>query len=202
MKILIGTPIHISKDYAMERWLQNVSRLKHPADLFLVDNSPGLDYMEKVRKYCSKYRVKNYKIIHIDFDQGISTDEKDRRIEASQELIRKEILSHDYDAWFSWECDQIIPADALDKLINLMKSGNLMVVTHNSWARNNPDEFNADMGVALINRECLKKHGFLPKRGSPRRQGGAAWFKERVFREGGNYLDVYGVIKPIYHLNK
>ena len=27
MKILIGTPIHESKDYAMERWLENVAVL-------------------------------------------------------------------------------------------------------------------------------------------------------------------------------
>lgn len=202
MKILIGTPIHISKDYAMERWLENVSKLEYPANLMLVDNSPGTEYMKKVKGYLAKYGITNYKIIHIDFDQGMSVDEKDQRIERSQEIIRQEVLSGGYDAWFSWECDQIIPTDALDKLVGLMQAGDFMIVAHNGWARNNSEEFNPDMGVALIKSEALKKHGFIQKRGLAHWQGGEQWFKERVFRSGGNYIDVYGVISPIHHLNK
>ena len=107
MRILIGTPIHRIKDYAMERWLENIAKLalESPADLLMVDNSPDTEYMETVRGYCAKYGITNYKIVHIDFDQGMSVSAKDKRIEAAQKIIREEILSHDYDAWFSWECD-------------------------------------------------------------------------------------------------
>ncbi|MBI2049651.1 hypothetical protein HYT32_01975 [Candidatus Roizmanbacteria bacterium] len=199
---MIGTPIHISKDYAIEKWLENVSKLAYPADLFMVDNSPGLDYVKKVKDCCKKHGIKNAKIVHLDFDQGMSIDEKDKRIEASQEKIRLEVLSKQYDAWFSWECDQIIPADALSKLVKIIKIGNYMMVVHNSWARNNPNEFNPDMGITLIKRECLQKQGFLRKSNSPCWQGGERWFKERILRSGGNYLDVYGVINPIYHLSE
>ncbi|KKS83713.1 MAG: hypothetical protein UV59_C0033G0011 [Candidatus Gottesmanbacteria bacterium GW2011_GWA1_43_11] len=201
MRVLIGTPIHISKDYCMERWLENVSKIEYPANLLLVDNSPGFEYVKKVKAYCKKADVKNFQIVHLDFDQGMGRDEKDKRIEAAQEIIRQYVLTHDYDVWFSWECDQIIPTDTLDRLIKLLKSGNYMLVVHNAWARNNPDESNPDMGITLITRDCLKKHDFLPKRGSPQRQGGERWFKERVFRAGGNYIDVYGLINPIYHLS-
>jgi len=55
MKILIGAPIHECKDYCMERWLKNVSKMEYPADLLLVDNSPGLTYVEQVKDYCKKY---------------------------------------------------------------------------------------------------------------------------------------------------
>ena len=51
MKILIGTPIHEVKDYAMERWLENVAKLQEvtPCDLLLVDNSrTQLDLFEMV----------------------------------------------------------------------------------------------------------------------------------------------------------
>ncbi len=202
MKILIGTPIHQVKDYSMERWLENVAKLKYPADLLLVDNSPGLDYIKRVKGYCIKYGIKSYKIKHIEFSQGMSVKEKDIRIEASQEVIRKYVLSKGYDAWFSWECDQIIPTDGLDKLIKLMEAGGFNIVIHNSWARNDATEFNPDMGITLIKREVLKKHGFLPKQGNGHWQGGERWFKERVFRSGGNYIDVYGVIDPIYHLDQ
>lgn len=199
MKILIGTPVHISKDYSMKRWLENVAKLQleYPADLFLVDNSPGTDYVEKVKEYCAKYGIKNYKIEHLEINQSLHPEV---RIERSEEIIRQEILIHDYDAWFSWECDQIIPTDALDKLIKLMKAGNFMMVVHNSWDRQAPAAFNTDMGITLIKKDVLKKHGFLPKPGSERWRGPEAWFKERVLRSGGNYIDVYGIIKPIYHL--
>lgn len=199
MKVLIGTPIHEVKDYAMERWLENVAKLKYPADLLLVDNSPSADYVEKVRGYCAKYGIKNYKIDHLEINQGLHPEV---RIERSEEIIRQEVLSRDYDAWFSWECDQIIPTNALDKLIRLMQAGDFMMVVHNSWDRQEPSAFNTDMGITLIKRECLEKHGFLPQDGSERWHGPEAWFKERVLRSGGNYIDVYGIIKPIYHLNK
>ena len=203
MKTLIGTPIHICKDYSMERWLDNVAKLQKvsPADLLLVDNSPGTEYVEKVRGYCEKYGVQNYRIEHLNVDQGMSVEERDERIWISEEIIRKYILSHDYDTWFSWECDQIIPTDALDKLINLVHAIGSMMVVHNSWARNNPEESNPDMGCTLIKRECLEKYGFLPPKGN-HFKGGEAWFKERVLRDGGNYIDVYGIISPIYHLNE
>lgn len=206
MKILIGTPIHQVKDYCMERWLQNVSNLtlEHPADFLMVDNSPGLGYMEKVKGYCAKYGVKNYKIEHLEIDQALDPE---IRIEKSQEIIRQEILSHDYEAWFSWECDQILPTNALDTLTRIMKSENFMMVVHNSWARWDPTELNSDMGCTLIKRECLEKNWVLPKQSgniSPDAldswQG--AWFKREVLKNGGNYIEVYGIIKPIYHLNE
>src|SRR3989344_7262670 len=111
MKVLIGTPIHEIKDYCMERWLENVAKLQKefPADVLLVDNSPGLDYVEKVKGYCKKHRLKNYQIMHFEISQG---EPKGEKIGRAREIIRQYILSRGFDAWFSWESDQIIPADA------------------------------------------------------------------------------------------
>ena len=66
MKILIGTPIHQKKDYAIERWLENVSKLEYPADLLMVDNSPGIEYMERAKGYCKRIGLKKYLIKHIE----------------------------------------------------------------------------------------------------------------------------------------
>ena len=118
MKILIGTPIHQVKDYAMERWLENVSKLEYQTDLLLVDNSPGTDYVEKVKGYCAKYGITNYRIEHLEINPELSVSEI---IGRSTEIIRQEVLSHDYDAWFSWECDQLIPNNALRELIKMME---------------------------------------------------------------------------------
>ncbi len=207
MKILIGTPIHQIKDFSMERWLENVSKLKYPADLLMVDNSPSLEYMEKVKGYCKKYGIKNYQIKHLEIDQKLGPD---IRIEASQEMLRQYVLSHNYDAWFSWECDQIIPTDALDTLIKIMNEGNYMMIVHNSWARWDPTILNTNMGVTLITKDCLKKCWFLPRKNGKISLdlsdsydvNDPTVIKKRVLKNGGHYLEVYGIIKPIYHLNQ
>lgn len=213
MKILIGTPIHRCKDYAMRRWLKNVAKLQKetPADLLLMDNSPGLSYVEKVKGYCKKYGIKNYRIKHFEFNQGMSVDKRRDRIEKAEEMISQEILSGDYDCWFSWECDQIIPTNSLKVLIKLMRVGKTMMVTHNSWFRGRTKVYLADFGVALISKKCLKKYESLlrfiaspdyPTMSMERKLGDEGWFKKRVLRSGGNYMDVFGVIGPIYHLEK
>lgn len=206
MKVLIGTPIHESKDYSMERWLENVSRQEHPADLFLVDNSIGTEYMEKMGVYCAKHGIKNYKIEHLELP---SEQEKHERIARSREVIRQKIISEGYDAWFVWECDQIIPTNTLDKLIKIMKEGNYMMVNPNKWAREDPTIPNTDFGCCLIKREALEKHGFIldfDKSNNPEVpngwETGEAWFKSRVLKGGDSYIDVYGVINSIYHLNQ
>lgn len=207
MKILIGTPIHETKDYSLERWLENVAALVKitPADLLLVDNSPTFSYISKVKNYCKKRGITNFKIKHIDFEENVSVD---MRIEYCQETIRQYILSHDYDAWFSWECDQIIPNDALDKLIRIMDNGNYDMVIHNSWARWNSTILNTNMGVTIINRSCLEKNWFLPTRnGKISLDPKDAYdintyeYKKRVLNSGKSYIEVFGVINPIYHLN-
>ena len=206
MKILIGTPIHEVKDYAMERWLQNVAKLQleYPADLLMVDNTPGLEYVEKVKSYCTKYGVKNYKIEHLELHPWMQADE---RVGRSREVIRQHLLVHGYDAWFSWESDQIIPPDSLGKLAKIMEAGNYMIVHPNSWDRVIPAEPDISLGVCLINKEPLKKFGFLLEfslePGTPKAwNNGELWFKKRVLNAGGNYIEIYGLIKPIYHLSR
>src|SRR3989344_4962092 len=203
MKILIGTPIHECKDYAMERWLENVSKLEYPADFMMVDNSPGLEYVEKVKGYCTKYGIKNYKIEHLEINQAQGVFE---RVAHSRGVVIQEILSHDYDAWFTWECDQLIPTNALGKLIELMKMGNFMIVNPNSWNREIPGQPNTEFGLSLINRKCLEKYGFLLGVGAepdmPNRGDNDTWFKKRILKDGGNYIDIFGVIDPVYYLNE
>jgi len=201
MKILIGTPIHECKDYAMERWLENVSKLEYPADFMMVDNSPGLEYVEKVKGYCTKYGIKNYKIEHLEINQAQGADE---RIGRSREIIRQEVLSKGYDAWFSWECDQIIPLNTLDKLVQLMEEGNFAMVSQGSWSRKNPANPENELGCALIKRVCLEKYSFLLEEYwdlTRSWHAGARWFKNRLLKGGDSYVEICGVITPIYHLD-
>lgn len=204
MKILIGTPIHIAKDYSMKRWLENVSKLllEYQADFMMVDNSPGLEYVEKVKGYLAKYGIKNYKIEHLALppEQGVF-----ERVARSREIIRQEILAHGYNAWFSWECDQLIPTHALNELVRMMKAGDFMIVAHNSWSHEVSPQPNFDFGVALISREALEKYSFILDFGTDPDmpdtwEPGEAWLRHRVLRDGGSYIEVDGVIDPIDHL--
>lgn len=203
MKILIGTPIHEVKDYSMERWLENVSKLlqEYPADFLMVDNTHSTDYIETVKGYCKKYGIENYKLVHIDVHKESNADE---RIGRSREVIRQEILTHDYDVWFSWECDQIIPVNTLTILVTLMKKGNYTMIHPNSWAREIPGEPNAAFGCCLIKRDALEKYGFLLEYFDMPNcwHGGDVRFKKQVLKGGGNYIEIYGIIDPIYHLNE
>ncbi len=213
MKILIGTPIHQVKDYCMERWLENVAKLQleYPADLLLVDNSPGLDYVEKIKGYCKKYGLTKYKMKHLEITQGkgLGTnfdEEIHERVARSREIIRQEVLSKNYDAWFSWECDQIIPTNALDKLVQLMEAGDFVMVDHNCWASDVPNQVNFDFGVSLFKRKCLEKYSFIPAFGTDPDAPNSwyyaeHWFRQRLLKDRCNYLEVEGVIEPIFHLN-
>lgn len=202
MKILIGTPTHQVKDYAMARWVENVSKLEYPADLLLVDNSPGLDYLEKVKGYCQKYGITNYKLTHIKVTSDMSLDE---RLAKSREAIRRQVLDGGYDAWYSLECDVIVPPDALTKLVDLIDDS--WVVSHGYPARGNSANFNTEFGTSLISRQALEKHGFLNGYGycdslQPNvRYEGDVWFIKQITRnQEGKYINVNGIIKPIYHL--
>jgi hypothetical protein len=194
----------------MNRWLENVSRLSYPADLLLVDNSPGTQYVERVKNYCIKYELdpKRTQIKHVEIVQKLTQKKRwALAIEISQEIIRQEVLSGNYDAWFSWECDQIIPLNSLDRLIEIMQKCKSTMVVHTSHNRIDPSQFEADMGVTLTKAEILKNVQFLPTRNGKisqdlRDMENSSMLKEKVLSAGGNYVELYGVISPIYHLNK
>lgn len=204
MKILIGTPVHQSKDYSIERWLKNVSQLTYRADLLIVDNSLGPDYAQKLARACQNCGIKNYVIKHLELpaDQG-----KFERVAQCREIIRQAVLAGDYDAWFSWECDQIIPNNALAELERMLISEKLMMVNHNGWTKEDSDLPNFDWGVSLIKRQALEKYGFLLEFGTDPDmpttwEPGERWFKDRILRGGDGFIEVVGVIQPIYHLSQ
>ena len=195
MKILLGTPVHISKDYSVKQWLECVSRLSYPIDLLIVDNSPTKEYLETIKRYCSEVGITKYKLEYVNDGQGA-----DERIAKSRELIRREILDDDYDAWFTLECDQIVPENTVEELVRLLGT-EYQMVNHNSWAREKPDNPNTDFGCSLIKRKLLEEYGFLLQYPQDCWHGGENWFKMRVLRGGHKYIEVYGVIVPILHLN-
>jgi hypothetical protein len=186
----------------MERWLENVAKLEYPTDLLLVDNSPTSSYIEIVKGYCKKYGITNYKLVHIDVTPDMEIDE---RLARSRELIRREVLGKGYDAWYSLECDVIVPPDALTKLVDLIKD--YWMASHAYPSRSNPDDFNIEFGTTLIKHQTLERYGFLDGYGycDPLRPDskfeGDVWFIRRINRDKeAKNINLFGIIKPIYHL--
>ncbi|MBI2634995.1 MAG: methyltransferase domain-containing protein [Parcubacteria group bacterium] len=184
LRVLIGVPIHIN--YPIEKCLGYISKLKYRADLLMVDTSSGLGYLEKVNGYCAKYGIKNYKIEHLEINQEQGEDE---RIGRSREIIRQYVLSHNYDAWFSVEYDNILPANALDKLVGLMEEGNFMMVFVPALANKILCEPTTNFGCALIRRECFEKHGFLSEYDAIKCWHGVEVFFKKRFIKSRNYSD-------------
>lgn len=190
LRVLIGTPVHESKDYAMDRWLASVSALDYPADLLLVDNSQNPDYTKKLEAYCQKYQIPHYKIVHVAIPEDAHLEE---RLALAREVIREEVLKGGYDYWYSLECDVIVPPDALSKLTGAIDD--YWMISHGYPARTSPRDLNVEFGTALIKRIALGKQQFL-------NHTGEAWFKTGILKNGGKYLNIFGLISPILHLDK
>lgn len=204
MRILIGTPVHECKDYAMERWFESVSKLDYPFDLLLVDNSDNPKYVDKLHKYCKKYGITNYKLVHIDVGRETILDE---RLARCRELIRREVLDKNYEAWCSLECDVIAPPDSLSKLVNLIED--YWMVSHAYPAREIPNETHEQLGISLINRKALEKLDFINEYGFVNPllpnswYGSDVWFIRRIDCDNeGKHINIGGIIKPIYHLSR
>lgn len=213
MRILIGSPVHQIKEYCIERWLHNVQQVRneYPADFLMIDNTEGDTFVEKIQATCEKNKYTKYSIEHFEVVNAQLAPDKARHVnvEISQELLRQATLRGKYDAWFSWECDQIIPADTLKKMVRISKKQPSDMLVVNSWSRTDPNELNANMGITLLNRSALQKAWFLPFQ-----EGQVSFdlkdfynvdetlFKKRLLKAGGTYIELYGVIAPILHLDK
>ena len=101
----------------------------------------------------------------------------------------------------AWESDQIIPVDTLGKLVKIMAAGNYTMIHPNTWSRVLSTEPEANLGVCLINREALEKNTFMLIPPDNCWAGGEVRFKRDVLKSSGNYIEIYGQIKPIYHLD-
>ena len=199
MKILIGTPIHECKDYSIPRWLVSLKELDWPdKHILLVDNSIGTSYADDLRL------TTGYRTLHIDVDTG----DPEERVGIAEEKIREIILNEGYDYWFAWDCDILLPSYALKELVKFCEEFD--VVLHAYPDRVGAGQYNVGgrFGCALIKRNVLAQYGFLLQYGeidplNPNCwHGTEPWFLRRVIRGGGKYVELYGLIRPIVHLNE
>jgi hypothetical protein len=104
-KVLVACPTHLVKDYAMQRWIDNVKALSYPHyDILLVDNSPN---GEMVEKYGDQVPM-------IKLDTTGIEGRAITRINRSMELIRQHFLEGDYTHWMDIEIDVIPQKDVIE----------------------------------------------------------------------------------------
>lgn len=105
-KILIGCPIHSTKEYSFDRWIDCINKIDYPnKEVLVVDNSEGLDFFLKW-----KARVP---MVHIDVDQ-ISYQ---KRTEAGYEYLRQYFVNGDFVYWLNVDSDVLVPPETLRELL-------------------------------------------------------------------------------------
>lgn len=203
--ILIGTPVHEAKDYCFEEWLTSVNNLMKYKNLgkkfflLLVDNSPNLNYQEKVRQLCKKLGIDNYKLIHLDlavYDNGNFKHDRanvEERVAYCREEMKKELWKGDYSHLFFWESDIILPPDAFERLIGF--DSEFDVIMHDYPDRLDPTREVWGFGCTIIKSkwfpkdfsflyECENYHGGEHRLLNRIRSAGGAWV------EFHNFLDI------------
>lgn len=189
MRILIGTPVFESKNYDLEEWMQSLTKSSYPADILIADCSVNPNFVKKIEHLCQKFRLNNYKIKHINVGKWQPADEKFGRL---REIIRKEAIAGNFDAWLSWQCNHTLPSDAVYKMTVVMKAGGYQVVSHVAGLKDvSPPEHS--FGVDLISISALKRYGFLID--YPDMQGNSwtangLWLKKRAIRDGGKCIEL------------
>jgi len=110
MRVLIGCPTSIHKEYCLKEYLDGINSLTYKYfDLVLVDNSEKSKYYNKLRE-CGVKVIKD----------GYNESAKERII-SSRNKLREYFLKNDYDYLLSLEQDVVPPKDIIERLMKHKK---------------------------------------------------------------------------------
>lgn len=130
-KVLIGTPTGELKDYAFDRFMENVSQFTYQnADFHIVDNSESRDYLERIKRdyghmvTCERVSPQQYK----SFKHALAK---------SHDRLREKALQGGYDYLFHLESDIFPPADVIERLLSHKKPivGGLYHIEHGAESK-------------------------------------------------------------------
>lgn len=203
-KVLIGTPIIDFKEYSVERWMTSVRNLieysADEVDVFIVDNSDTRDFVQKLNEYAEKVHFR-CTIVHLTDMAGKEAEE---RLSLAREEIRQRFLSGGYSRWLSWECDILVPPEALNIFYRYQE---FHVVRAIPKSRFDSDDSLYSLDFGLFQRELLEKFEFKDQFGKnvdPKMptcfHGGDVWFCKRIEEAGYSIADLKNLF-PIEHLH-
>lgn len=106
-KILVGCPTYEGKDYCLDKWVENVKKIKYPNFQWcIVDNSKTKRYSNKLKR---KYPGHIY---HVERGEN-SRD----GIARSSNFLRQKVLKENYDYLLMVEIDLFPPKDVIWRLL-------------------------------------------------------------------------------------
>ena len=118
-RVLLGCPIHISKDYCIKDWIKHIMELNYENyDIMLVDNTKDVEWHMKISEYVSNLKKEGKD--KRKFIMGRLDDHSEdirQRIVYCRNRIRDMVLQENYDYFFSLECDVFPEKDVIQRMI-------------------------------------------------------------------------------------
>jgi GT2 family glycosyltransferase len=112
VKILLGTPHNIVKDYCFEDWIERATNLSYPNyDILIADNSPTNKNKKRLMK-------RGIDAIYIKPKQKANQ----KFIAESHEALRIQALKHGYEFMLHLESDVFPPQNVIEQLLAAQKS--------------------------------------------------------------------------------
>lgn len=152
-KVLVACPIHVSKEYSFERWIENVKAFTYPNfDVLVVDHSPTPEAM--VAKYGSR--------VPMIWDEETARDQVHEAlgITGAMATIRRHFLSGNYERWMNVESDVIPPLDVIERLLAL--GGETDWISHAYPGRGSTELAGTQQGIgcSLLSRRLIQQFDF------------------------------------------
>ena len=185
-KILVACPVHEVKEYSFQRWIDNVKSFTYPNfEIFVVDNSPTLDFMQRYESQIS--------MVHIDV---IPEADYHRKITDSMAVIQKKFLTGDYYKWFNLECDVIPPKNMIELMLEWGK--NTDWISHCYPMRRSegqPTDVQQGIGCSMLSRPLVASVDYKMA-DSP-----DAWLWENVRKSKFTTMELWNYVS-VEHLDK
>lgn len=194
-KILVCCPTHRVKEYAFQRWIDNIKSLTYPNydpnyDVLVVDNSPDDSYVKKWGNQVPMIYLPNT-------DQD--PQRRGERICASMAVIQKYFLEGNYTHWMNIEADNIPPKDVIETLLKYGQDADW--ISHCYQATPEHDTVQQGIGCSLLSRRLMTDFDWSKQADTPDSE---LWnFAKPTVRKSGEYktVELWGIMK-VEHLKE
>jgi SAM-dependent methyltransferase len=182
-RVLIGCPVHESKEYAFGRWVEAALAVDYPhKDYLVVDTSEGTAFYNRW-----KDRIP---MLHLELDRSFNAYQ---RMEAGYEGLRRHFQAGSYVQLLNIDSDVIVPAQVLREMRRYMAVHNSHWVCNWVPSRVGP-HYVGSFDCSLLDREIMTK----PFEGYDGRHPDATWW-EKVQPLNRKIVELRGLI-PTEHL--
>jgi hypothetical protein len=122
-KVLLACPTSEHKDYCMPLFIAQLANITYDKDslgILIIDNSENTNYWQKIVKEKEKYgsRLDNLDVIH--YLNNKKTNIKQVIVDC-HDMIKKIVLSANYDYWMSIESDIFTAPNIIEYLVSFKK---------------------------------------------------------------------------------